>query len=37
LDELREVALPDTEGNIVPLSDLWSDHPAVVVWLRHYR
>jgi hypothetical protein len=35
-DALAEIVLPDHEGNGVRLGDLWSDGPAVLVWLRHY-
>jgi hypothetical protein len=35
--ELADVALPDVDGNIVRLGDLWSERPAIVVWIRHYR
>lgn len=33
---LAALSLPDTEGNIVRLGDLWHQQPAVVVFLRHY-
>jgi len=26
----------DTEGTQVRLADQWADHPAVIVWLRHF-
>jgi hypothetical protein len=35
-DELAEIVLPDQEGNEVRLGELWSERPAVLVWLRHY-
>jgi hypothetical protein len=35
--ELADVALPDTSGHIVRLGDLWSERPAIIVWIRHYR
>jgi hypothetical protein len=35
-DALAEIVLADHEGNDVRLGDLWSDGPAVLVWLRHY-
>jgi hypothetical protein len=35
-DALAEIVLPDHEGNDIRLRDLWSDGPAVLVWLRHY-
>lgn len=34
--ELAEVRLPDAAGNETRLGDLWSERPAVLVWLRHY-
>jgi hypothetical protein len=33
---LGEIVLPDHDGNEIRLADLWSDGPAVLVWLRHY-
>jgi hypothetical protein len=35
--ELADIALPDTGGSIVRLGDIWSERPAIIVWLRHYR
>jgi prostamide/prostaglandin F2alpha synthase len=35
-DTLAGIVLPDQEGSDVRLGDLWSDGPAVLVWLRHY-
>ena len=35
-DALADITLPDHDGNDVRLGDLWSDGPAVLVWLRHY-
>jgi hypothetical protein len=35
-DALADITLPDHDGNEVRLGDLWSEHPAVLVWLRHY-
>ena len=35
-DELADFVLPDTRGEEVRLGDLWSEGPAVLVWLRHY-
>ena len=26
----------DTAGERVRLADQWADHPAVIVWLRHF-
>ena len=36
LDPIRDVALPDSEGAMVVMRDLWSDSNVVLVWLRHY-
>jgi hypothetical protein len=33
---LDDIALPDSEGNEVSLSDLWAENPVVFIWLRHY-
>jgi prostamide/prostaglandin F2alpha synthase len=33
---LADITLPDQDGNPVRLGDLWSERPAVLVWLRHY-
>jgi hypothetical protein len=33
---IEDVRLPDHEGNLVRLGDLWSEHRALIVWLRHY-
>jgi hypothetical protein len=35
-DELVDITLPDHEGRVVRLGDLWRDRPAVLDWLRHY-
>jgi hypothetical protein len=35
-DELADFVLQDHRGDDVRLGDLWSDGPAVLVWLRHY-
>lgn len=35
--ELADIALLDTSDRIVRLGDLWSERPAIVVWIRHYR
>ena len=35
-DELADFVLPDHRGADVRLGDLWSEGPAVLVWLRHY-
>jgi hypothetical protein len=37
IPDLADIALLDTSDGIVRLGDLWSERPAVVVWLRHYR
>ena len=34
--DLEDTALIDSYGSEVRLGDLWSEQPAVVVWLRHY-
>jgi hypothetical protein len=36
VDELADVVLQDHRGEDVRLGDLWSEGPAVLVWLRHY-
>jgi hypothetical protein len=33
---LADVVLPDTEGREVRLGSLWTESPAVLVFLRHY-
>jgi hypothetical protein len=33
---LAEIALPDTDGRQIKLGSLWTDSPAVIVFLRHY-
>ena len=35
-DELADIELPDHEGRMARLGDLWRDQPAVLAWLRHY-
>jgi hypothetical protein len=35
-DELAEFVLQDHRGEDVRLGELWSEGPAVLVWLRHY-
>jgi hypothetical protein len=35
-DELADFVLQDQRGEEVRLGDLWSEGPAVLVWLRHY-
>jgi hypothetical protein len=33
---LAAIVLPDADGRPVRLGALWADHPAVLVFLRHY-
>jgi hypothetical protein len=35
-DALADVVLQDADGEDVRLGDLWSERPAVLVFLRHY-
>ena len=35
-DGLADIGLPDQDDREVRLGDLWSQRPAVLVWLRHY-
>ncbi len=35
-DDLADFVLQDQHGDEVRLGELWSDGPAVLVWLRHY-
>jgi hypothetical protein len=35
-DELADFVLQDHRGEDVRLGELWSERPAVLVWLRHY-
>jgi peroxiredoxin len=35
-NELAEIVLPDHDSHEVRLGALWSEGPAVLVWLRHY-
>ena len=35
-DELAGFVLQDHRGEDVRLGELWSEGPAVLVWLRHY-
>lgn len=35
-DELADFVLQDHNGDDVRLGELWSQGPAVLVWLRHY-
>jgi prostamide/prostaglandin F2alpha synthase len=34
--ELADLELTDLDGRKVRLGEVWSEHPAVVVFLRHY-
>jgi prostamide/prostaglandin F2alpha synthase len=34
--DLADIELVDLEGNPTRLGDVWSENPAVVVFLRHY-
>jgi hypothetical protein len=33
---LAAIVLPDVNGQKIQLGSLWKDHPAIVVFLRHY-
>ena len=33
---LAPIVLPDTDGRMLRLGEIWHDGPAVVVFLRHY-
>ena len=33
---LQDIVLRDWQGRDVRLGDVWSDHPALLVFLRHY-
>jgi hypothetical protein len=35
-DDLADFVLQDQRGEDVRLGELWSEGPAVLVWLRHY-
>ena len=35
--DLADIELPDSDGNVVRLGDLWAEKTTVFVWLRHYR
>ena len=35
-DDLADFVLQDHGGEDVRLGELWSEGPAVLVWLRHY-
>lgn len=34
--ELAEIEVADVDGKKVRLGDLWKEHPALLVWLRHF-
>jgi hypothetical protein len=34
--ELEDIVLRNWRGNDVRLGDRWSEHPALLVFLRHY-
>ena len=34
--KLAGISLPGVDGNTIRLGSLWSDAPAVLVFLRHY-
>jgi hypothetical protein len=36
MSSIEEVKLPDPDGRMIRLGDLWSEHRVIVVWLRHY-
>ena len=33
---LADVEVKDVDGNPVRLGSLWTDRPAVVIWVRHF-
>lgn len=33
---IEDVVLPDADGTETRVGDLWSEGPAVLIWLRHY-
>jgi hypothetical protein len=35
-EKISSISLPDPDGRIQKLGDLWAQSPAVVVFLRHY-
>ncbi len=35
-ERLAGITLPDPDGSPVRLGALWAEHPAVLVFLRHY-
>jgi hypothetical protein len=35
-DALAGIVLLDEDGDEVRLGEIWSERPAVLVWLRHY-
>jgi hypothetical protein len=34
--ELSAVTLPDAEGKMHRLGDLWKDRTALLIWVRHF-
>jgi len=36
LRALEAVSLPDADGNLHRLGDLWAEKPVIVVFLRHF-
>ena len=36
IDALEQVRLPDGDGALHRLGDLWADKPVIVVFLRHF-
>ena len=36
LDRLAALSLPDPDGELHPLGELWSEKPIVLVFLRHF-
>jgi len=35
-EKLAGIVLPDSGGHAVRVGSLWTDQPAVIVFLRHY-
>ena len=36
MQALADISLPDPEGSLHRLGDLWSDEPHVLLFLRHF-
>ncbi|HJR45560.1 MAG TPA: hypothetical protein VJ927_08125 [Actinomycetota bacterium] len=36
LRAIQDVELPDPDGQLHRVGDLWRERPVVLVWLRHY-